>query len=211
MHSYFSNKTQPFPMARYSTFVAEVASTSNEVLLFDYIMDKIEDEDARLSLLMDRLNGFKGTLFRQTQFAEFELRIHEAVEKGIPLTGKYLSELYMGIVKKYYGHDQGVCFVDDYIHMEWAYIPHFYLNYYVFQYSTSFTASISLAKSLLEGAPGARENYLEFLAAGGSGDPVEVLKKAGVDMTGARVFESTISAMNGIMDEMEKILDQKGL
>ncbi len=211
MHSYFSNKTQPYPTARYSTFVAEVASTFNEVLLFDYIIDKIEDEDAKLSLLMDRLNGFKGTLFRQTQFAEYELKIHEAVEKGIPLTGKTLSELYMGIVKKYYGHDKGICYVDDYIHMEWAYIPHFYLNYYVFQYSTSFTASISLAKGLLDGTQGSRENYLEFLSAGGSEDPVEVLKRAGVDMTGSQVFESTISAMNGIMDEMERILDQKGL
>ena len=161
--------------------------------------------------LMDRLNGFKGTIFRQTQFAEFELRMHEAVENGVPLTGKTLSELYMEIVKKYYGHDQGICLIDDYIHMEWSYIPHFYLNYYVFQYSTSFTASISLAKRLLDGEPGAKERYMEFISAGGSDDPIALLKNAGVDMTGSQVFESTISAMNELMDQMEEILDRKGI
>lgn len=209
MQSYYSNMKQPYPLSRYTTFVAEVASTFNEELLFDHIINEIEDDDAKLSLLMDRLNGFKGTLFRQTQFAEYELKIHEAVEKGIPLTGDYLSDLYMKIVKKYYGHDQGVCFVDDYIHMEWAYIPHFYLNYYVYQYSTSFTASVSLARRLLDGEKGAKEKYMEFLSAGGSDYPIELLKNAGVDMTGSQVFDTTISAMNKLMDEMEKILDRK--
>ncbi len=209
MQSYFSNKTQPYPTSRYTTFVAEVASTFNEVLLFDYIIDEITDDDIKLSLLMDRLNGFKGTLFRQTQFAEYELKIHEAVEKGIPLTGKYLSELYLEIVRKYYGHDQGICHVDDYIHMEWGFIPHFYYNYYVYQYSTSFTASISLAKRLLDGEKGARERYLEFISAGGSDDPIDLLKIAGVDMTGTEVFTSTIAAMNELMDQMDKILDRK--
>jgi oligoendopeptidase F len=208
MQSYYSNKNQPYPTAQYPIFVAEVASTFNEVLLFDHIIKGIEDDEVKLSLLMDRLNGFKGTLFRQTQFAEFELRIHEAVEQGIPLTGKYLSELYDEIVKRYYGHDQGVCVVDDYIQMEWAFIPHFYYNYYVYQYSTSFTASISLAKSLLDGEEGSRERYLEFLSAGGSEDPIDLIRKAGVDMTGSEVFDSTISAMNELMDEIEKILDR---
>jgi oligoendopeptidase F len=172
MQSYYSNMNQPYPISRYTTFVAEVASTFNEELLFKYIIGKIKDEDVKLSLLMDRLNGFKGTLFRQTQFAEYELKIHEAVEKGIPLTGKYLSELYMEIVKKYYGHDQGICIVDDYIYMEWAYIPHFYMNYYVYQYSTSFTASVSLARRLLDGEAGAKERYMEFLSAGDSDYPI---------------------------------------
>jgi oligoendopeptidase F len=210
MHSYYSNMKQPYPISSYTTFVAEVASTFNEVLLFDHIIEEIGDDDVKLSLLMDRLNGFKGTIFRQTQFAEFELKMHEAVEKGIPLTGKTLSELYMEIVKKYYGHDQGICLIDDYIHMEWSYIPHFYLNYYVFQYSTSFTASISLAKRLLDGEPGAKERYMEFISAGGSDDPIALLKNVGVDMTGSQVFESTIAAMNELMDQMEEILDRKG-
>lgn len=207
MHSYFSNKNQPYPKSNYTTFVAEVASTFNEVLLFDHIMENISDDETRLSLLMDRLNGFKGTLFRQTQFAEYELKIHEAVEKGIPLTGDYLSDLYLEIVKKYYGHDKDVCFVDDFINMEWAYIPHFYYNFYVYQYSTSFTASISLAKSVLDGEEGAQERYLEFLGSGGSDYPIELLKRAGVDMTGPEVFTKTIEAMEEIMDEIEKILD----
>ena len=136
------------------------------------------------------------------------MKIHEAVENGVPLTGETLSELYMEIVKRYYGHDQGICLVDDYIHMEWAYIPHFYLNYYVYQYSTSFTASISLAKQLQDGEKGSGESYLEFLNAGRSDDPIALLKKAGVDMTGPQVFTSTISAMNDLMDQMEEILDK---
>ncbi len=209
MHSYYTNKTQPYPSTGYSTFVAEVASTFNEVLLFDYTINEIKDAETKLSLLMEWLDGFKGTIFRQTQFAEFELRIHEAVEKGTPLTGKFLSELYFEIVKKYYGHDQGVCFVDDYIHMEWAYIPHFYYNYYVYQYSTSFTASIALAKRLLDGEKGMRERYIEFLSAGDSDYPVELLKNTGVDMTGSEVFNSAITAMNEVMDEIEKILDKQ--
>ena len=209
MQSYYSNKKQAYPTSDYPIFTAEVASTFNEVLLFDHIINEIKDDDIKLSLLMEWLDGFKGTLYRQTQFAEFELRIHEAVEKGMPLTGEYLSNLYYEIVKKYYGHDQGVCIVDDYIHMEWAYIPHFYYNYYVYQYSTSFTASISLAKRVLDGEEGMREGYLEFLSAGGSDYPIALLKKAGIDMTGSEVFDSTIAAMNEVMDEIENILDKK--
>ena len=211
MHSYFSNKTQPYPTSRYTIFVAEVASTFNEVLLFDYMMKTITNEDVKLSLLMDRLNGFKGTLFRQTQFAEFELKIHEASQAGKSLTGKVLSEMYMDIVKRYYGHDEDVCFVDDYINMEWAYIPHFYYDFYVYQYSTSFTASNSLAERVLNKEEGALENYLTFLSSGGSDYPIESLKKAGVDMTSSEAFDKTIVSMSRVMDEIEKILDKKGM
>lgn len=209
MHSYFSIKNQPWQTSRYTTFVAEVASTFNEELLFNHVMEGIKDDQVRLSLLMNRLDGFKGTLFRQTQFAEYELRIHEAVEKGIPLTGDYLSNLYMEIVKKYYGHDQGICFVNDCINMEWAYIPHLYYNFYVYQYSTSFTASVSLARSVMEGEKGAKERYMKFLGSGGSDYPIELLKKAGVDMTGDEVFTKTIDAMNDVMDQIEEILDKQ--
>ena len=210
MHSYLSNKNQPYPMAGYTIFVAEVASTFNEVLLFDYMIKTIKDDDVKLSLLMERLDGFKGTLFRQTQFAEFELKIHEAVQAGKPLTGKVLSEMYMDIVKRYYGHDEGICYVDDYINMEWAYIPHFYYNFYVYQYSTSFTASNSLAEKVLNKEEGALENYLAFLSAGGSDDPIPLLKKAGVDMTSSEAFGKTMDAMNRVMDEIEIILSKKG-
>ena len=210
MHSYLSNKNQPYPMAGYTIFVAEVASTFNEVLLFDHMIKTIKDDDVKLSLLMERLDGFKGTLFRQTQFAEFELKMHEAVQAGKPLTGEILSDMYMDIVKRYYGHDEGICYVDDYINMEWAYIPHFYYNFYVYQYSTSFTASNSLAEKVLNKEEGALENYLAFLSAGGSDDPIPLLKKAGVDMTSSEAFGKTMDAMNRVMDEIEIILSKKG-
>src|SRR5262245_58093161 len=128
MQSYFSNKAQPYPLAGYPIFVAEVASTFNESLLIDHMLKTITDPDARLSLLGNYLEGIKGTVFRQTQFAEFELRMHEMVEKGEPLTGDALSKLYAEITRKYYGHDKGVCVVDDYVQHEWAFIPHFYRN-----------------------------------------------------------------------------------
>ncbi len=209
MHSYLSNKTQPYPLAHYTTFVAEVASTFNEVLLFNYMIKNVKDDDIRLSLLMNWLDGFKGTLFRQTQFAEFEKKIHEEAEKGKPLTGDYLSQLYAEILKKYYGHDQKICFIDDYVKMEWANIPHFYMNFYVYQYSTSFTASISLAEKVISNEPGALEKYIKFLSSGGSDYPINLLKSAGVDMTTSVPFEKTIQAMNKIMDEIEMILNKK--
>mgnify|MGYP003835716071 CR=1 FL=1 len=209
MQSYFSNKTQPYPTADYVTFVAEVASTFNEVLLFNYMMDKVEDDDVRLSLLMEWLDRFKGTLFRQTQFAEFELKIHEEAEKGKPLTGDEFSKIYTDIVNRYYGHDKNVCYVDDYINMEWAYIPHFYYNFYVYQYSTSFTASISLAEKVMSGDKEALKSYMDFLSAGGSDYPIPLLKNAGVDMTSSEPFDKAIASMNKVMDEIEKILDKK--
>ncbi|HET6558645.1 MAG TPA: oligoendopeptidase F [Prolixibacteraceae bacterium] len=209
MHSYFTNKTQPYPLTNYETFVAEVASTFNEVLLFNHIMGTVKDDDIRLSILMNWLDGFKGTLFRQTQFAEFELKAHEMAEQGKPLTGEVFSKLYKEIVDKYYGHEQGICYVDDYIAMEWAFIPHFYRSFYVFQYSTSFTASISLAEKVMSGDKAALKSYMEFLSSGGSDYPVELLKKAGVDMNTMEPFEKTTASMNKVMDEIEKILDKK--
>ena len=210
MHSFLSNKTQPFPKSHYTTFVAEVASTFNEVLLFNYMIKNVKDDDIKLSLLMNWLDGFKGTLFRQTQFAEFEKKIHEEVEKGKPLTGDYLSEIYSNILKKYYGADQHICQIDDGVKIEWANIPHFYMNFYVYQYSTSFTASMSLAEKVMNKEPGALEKYLTFLSSGGSDYPIMLLKNAGVDMTTSVPFDKTIQAMNKVMDEIESILNKKG-
>ena len=211
MHSYFSNKVQPYPTAGYSIFVAEVASTLNEALLIDKTLKEIKDDDVRLSLLMSYLDGLKGTVFRQTQFAEFELRIHEKAEKGEPLTGDNLTELYGEILKKYYGHDKGICQIDDLVQVEWAYIPHFYYNFYVYQYATSFTASTALAERIINKEKGAVDNVLAFLSAGGSDYPIEILKKAGVDMTTADPFTKTMQAMNRTMDEIDKILEKKGI
>jgi oligoendopeptidase F len=206
MHSYLSNKTQPFATASYPIFVAEVASTFNEALLIDHMLGTITDRAAKLSLLGNYLENIKGTVFRQTQFAEFELRAHEMVEKGQPLTGEALDTLYADITKKYYGHDKGVAVVDDYVAHEWAFIPHFYRTYYVFQYATSFTASAALSEKVLAGDPAATQRYLTFLAAGGSKYPIDLLKDAGVDMTTTEPLELTMKKMNRVMDEMEKLL-----
>jgi oligoendopeptidase F len=206
MQSYLSNKTQPYPTAGYPTFVAEVASTFNESLLIDHMLESITDPKVRLSLLGNYLEGIKGTVFRQTQFAEFELAMHQMAEKGQPVTGDTLSRLYMDITKKYYGHDKGVAVVDDYIAHEWSYIPHFYRDFYVFQYATSFTASEALAQKVKTGDRHAIERYLRFLSAGGSKYPIDLLRDAGVDMTTDEPLDLTIKEMNRVMDEMEKLV-----
>jgi len=206
MQSYLSNKTQPYPLADYPIFVAEVASTFNEALLIDHMLKTIKDDATKLSLLGNYLEGIKGTVFRQTQFAEFELRAHEMAEKGEPLTGDALSKLYAEITKKYYGHDKGVCIVDDYIQYEWSFIPHFYRNFYVYQYATSFTASAALSEKVLAGDPAATKRYLTFLSSGGSKYPIDLLKDAGVDMTSDEPLNLTLQKMNRVMDEMEKLI-----
>ncbi len=208
MHSYFSNRTQPYALSGYPIFVAEVASTFNEALLSDYMIRTTKDPATRLSLLGRYLENVKGTVFRQAQFAEFELRMHEMVEKGQPLTGDSLSKLYGEIVRKYYGQASGVCMVDAYVDNEWAFIPHFYNDYYVYQYATSFTASSALAEKVLSGDPAAAQRYLKFLSSGGSDYPIQLLKEAGVDMTSDEPLELTIKKMNRVMDEMEKLLDE---
>jgi oligoendopeptidase F len=208
MQSYFSNKTQPYPTANYPIFVAEVASTFNEALLIEHMLKNIKDDNTRLSLLGSYLEGIKGTVFRQTQFAEFEMRTHEMAERGEPLTGDVLNNLYQEIVHKYYGHDKGFCIVDDEIKAEWAYIPHFYYNFYVYQYATSFTASAALSEQVIAGDKAATKRYMEFLSAGGSDYPINLLKKAGVDMTTTAPFDLTMKKMNRVIDEMEKILDR---
>jgi oligoendopeptidase F len=209
MQSYYSNKTQPFVNAGYPTFVAEVASTFNEALLVDYMLKNVKDRDTKLVILGNYLEGIKGTVFRQTQFAEFELRMHEMAEKGEPLTGEALDKLYLDIVRRYYGHDAGACVVDDVIQHEWAYIPHFYRNYYVFQYATSFTASAALSEKVMAGDKAAVKRYRDFLAAGGSKYPIDLLKDAGVDMTTSEPLDFTVKKMNRVMDEMEKLLNEK--
>jgi oligoendopeptidase F len=170
------------------------------------MLKSIKDDATKLALLGNYLEGIKGTMFRQTQFAEFELRAHEMGEKGEPLTGDSLSKLYADITRKYYGHDNGVCVVDDYVANEWAFIPHFYRNFYVYQYATSFTASAALSEKVLAGDPAATKRYLAFLGAGGSKYPIDLLKDAGVDMTTDEPLTLTMQKMNRVMDEMEKIL-----
>ena len=209
MHSYYSNRMQPYPTADYSTFVAEVASTFNEALLIDYMLKQIKDEPTRLSLLGSYLENIKATVFRQTQFAEFELRMHEMGLRGEPITGDALANLYVDITRRYYGHDQRVVIVDDYVSNEWSYIPHFYTDFYVFQYATSFTAAEALAARVIAGDVSATARFLTFLGSGSSKYPVDLLKEAGVDMTTDEPLDQTIRTMNRIMDEIEVILARR--
>ena len=208
MHSYFSNKSQPFVNANYPIFLAEVASTANEALLMDHTLKQIDDPEVKLSILGNYLENARATLFRQTQFAEFELKIHELAEKGESLTGDKFSEIYLEILKKYYGHEDGIMVIDDIYGIEWAYIPHFYYNFYVFQYSTSFTASTMLAENMLQGGDEMVEKYIDFLSSGSSEYAIPTLKKVGVDMTTDKPFEVTMAKMNKVMDEIEAILDE---
>ena len=206
MHSYYSNKTQPYALADYPIFVAEVASTFNEALLIDYMLKEIKDVPTRLSLLGNYLENIKATVFRQTQFAEYELRMHDMGLKGEPITGEALASVYMGLTKRYYGHDAGVLVVDDYVTHEWSYIPHFYSDFYVFQYATSFTAAEMLAARVLAGDADTTARYLTFISSGGSKYPIDLLLEAGVDMTTDEPLTVTMRTMNRVMDEIETIL-----
>ena len=206
MHSYLSNATQPYALANYPTFVAEVASTFNEALLNHYLLARTTDEATRLSLLGSYLENIKATVFRQTQFAEFEWHLHQAAERGEPVTGDSLSGAYLEIARKYYGHAAGVCRVDDYVRHEWSYIPHFYMGFYVFQYATSFTAAEALSERVLTGDDAVRRRYLAFLSSGTSKYPIELLAEAGVDMATDEPLNLTIRKMNSVMDEIEGLL-----
>jgi oligoendopeptidase F len=212
MHTYLSEANQPYATAYYSTFVAEVASTLNENLLFHYMLDETKDDATRLFLLSSYLDNMRGTLFRQTLFAEFELKIHEMVERGEPLTAESLSKLYLELVRYYYGQDKGIVTIDDKIGAEWAYIPHFYRNFYVYQYATSMIAGMSLAEGIIGPATkkagqatANRDKYITLLSSGSSKYPIDLLKDAGVDMTTSSPFDASMREMNRIMDEIEKI------
>jgi len=214
MHTWLAMRSQPFPTYDYPIFVAEVASTLNENLLLHHMLAQTRDDPTRLFLLGSYLDGLRGTLFRQTQFAEFELAIHEKAEKGEPLTGETLSDLYLKIVREYYGHDQGVTEVPDLVAIEWAYITHFYYDFYVYQYATSLVASSSIARAMRDdakaGKTAARDRYLAMLRAGGSRFPIDLLREAGVDMTTSKPFDAAMAEMNATMDEMERILARQG-
>lgn len=210
MHSYLTNKRQHFANADYSIFVAEVASTFNEALLNDYMLKQIKDDRTRLAILGNYLEGAKGTLFRQTQFAEFEAMIHDKAGRGEAITGEDFDKMYLELTRKYYGHDKNVCIVDDNVKSEWSYIPHFYYNFYVYQYATSYTASTALSEKVLQGDEEARKRYLNFLASGSTKYPVELLADAGVDMNTTEPFDLTITKINKVMTEMEAILTRMG-
>ncbi|KRE10086.1 oligopeptidase PepB [Bacillus sp. Root239] len=205
VHSYYTRKTQPYPYGDYSIFVAEVASTCNEALLNDYLLKTIDDEKQRLYLLNHYLEGFRGTVFRQTMFAEFEHDVHLRAQNGEPLTPELLTKLYYDLNKKYFGDN---LVIDEEIGLEWARIPHFYYNYYVYQYATGFSAAAALSKQILEEGDAAVERYVGFLKSGSSDYPIEVLKKAGVDMTTSQPIEEALAVFEEKLTEMERLLNQ---
>lgn len=206
MHSYFSDHTQPYATSNYTTFLAEIASTFNEHLLMHHLLKNEKDDLFKLYILDNYLDGFRGTLYRQTLFAEFELAMHQRVEAGQTLTADWLDRKYLELTRQYYGHDKGVCQVDDYIEVEWDRISHFYLDYYVFQYSTGLIASMALSDMVANGGKDEQTRYLEFLKAGGSDYPLAILKKAGVDMTRAEPYAAALKRFDQLVGEMEKIV-----
>jgi oligoendopeptidase F len=210
MHSALSNKAQPYPTARYATFVAEVASTTQEWLFFKHSLGKATNDDEKLAILGNFLESFRTTVFRQTMFAEFEREMHRLLEQGKPITSESLNELYLDILRRYHGHDEGVCNIDEKYALEWAFIPHFHYNYYVYTYATSFIAGTAFHEQIRSGVNGGVERYIDnLLKAGGSKPPVETLQAAGVDMTTPAPFKAAMTAMEEVMDEIEMILDAK--
>ena len=205
MHSYLSTRSQPFINAEYPTFTAEIASTTNELLLLDHML-KIAHSDSEKMLYLDSaLENLRGTFFRQAMFAAFEREVHARVDKGESLTGEALTTIYGDILKRYHGDKEGVVRIDDLYAIEWAYIPHFYNRFYVFQYATSISAASMFADGILKGTPGARERYLNILRAGGSRYPYQLVKEAGVDLASPAPYQAIVARMNLIMDQIEAI------
>ncbi|HAG98386.1 MAG TPA: oligoendopeptidase F [Ktedonobacter sp.] len=203
LHSFYTRNYQPYQYGDYTIFVAEVASTLNEGLLTEHLLRKTSDRAVRLAILNHSLEGFRGTLFRQTMFAEFEQQIHSKAEQGEALTADSLSALYRALIEKYYG---GETFIDELIDIEWARIPHFYSSFYVYQYATGISAASALVQQILHEGKPAVERYLKFLSSGSSDYSIELLKKAGVDMTSPepvrqalQLFESHLSQMEDLM------------
>ncbi len=210
VHSLLANANNPWETADYSTFTAEMASTINEILLEEYMIANAKNDEERLFYLGSALESIRGTFFRQTMFAEFELAIHQMAENGEPLNGSVLSETYGELLKRYHGHDEGVLTIDDAYAVEWAYIPHFYYDFYVFQYATSITGAAWFAEKFLGGDVQVRDNFLNVLSAGGSDYPHNILlNEAGLDMTEAEAYEPVIRRMTSLMDRIEAILDQQ--
>jgi len=210
MHSYFSNKTQPFAKSDYNIFVAEIASTVNENLLNNYMVENAKSDEERLYILGSYLELLRTTIFRQTSFAEFEWEIHKKVEAGEPLTGENMCEIYLDIVNRYYGSDAGHCVVDDYIKYEWSFIPHFYYNYYVFQYATSLIYGTAFVEKMVENGQPAVDAYYSILNGGGSKYATELISDAGIDPMSPEPVTLTMQKMNRVMDQMEEILNKMG-
>lgn len=209
MHKVLTNENQPFELANFSIFTTEIAAIAKEIILQEHMLEQAETEDEQLFYLGYALEQMRGTFFRQVMFSEFELAIHEEVEKGRALTGARMTQIYGEILKRYHGHDEGVMNITEREMIEWAYIPHFYYNFYVYQYATSIAGAAYFVDQMKSGNQQAVDIYLDFLKAGGKDYPVEILKEAGLDMTGADPYNAVIDRMELVMDKIEAILDKR--
>lgn len=205
VHTLLANQAQPFEKANYSTFIAESASIGNEMLLADYMVSNAKTRAEKLYYLGSALEDIRQTFFRQVMFAEFELAAHEELEQGRPLSGARLSELYCSLLRTYYGEAEGVMKIDPAYCIEWAYVPHFYYNFYVYQYATSMAGAAWLTEDILKQGDTARDRFLTLLRAGGNGYPYELYKQAGLDMASAAPYQALVARMNRIMDDIEKL------
>ncbi|WP_413627054.1 oligoendopeptidase F [Fructilactobacillus vespulae] len=203
MHSYYTTHNQPYQYGDYSIFVAEIASTTNENILTNYLLENTQAKEMKKYILSSYLEGFKGTIFRQTQFAEFEQWIHTQAQAGEPLTAETMSQKYLEINQKYYGPDMEV---DSDIALEWSRIPHFYYDFYVYQYATGFAAASTLADKISFGSEEEKNAYLNYLKAGSSDIPTEIMKKAGIDMTSVAYLDAAFAKFEQRMDELEKLM-----
>lgn len=208
MHSSYTRETQPYVYGDYSIFLAEIASTTNENILTEKLLEEVEDDATRFAILNHFLDGLRGTVFRQTQFAEFEHAIHEADQEGQVLTSEFLNELYADLNEKYYGLKKED---NPQIQYEWARIPHFYYDYYVFQYSTGFSAASALAEKIVHGSQEDKDKYLDYLKAGNSDYPLNVIKKAGVDMEKEDYLNAAFAVFERRLDEFEALVEKLGL
>ncbi|MEC5215542.1 oligoendopeptidase F [Actimicrobium sp. GrIS 1.19] len=209
MHTVLANAAQPYVTAGYPIFTAEIASTTNEGLLLARMLKISKTDDERLLYLGSALENLRGTFFRQAMFAEFERDVHARVDRGESLTGEGLTKIYGDILRRYHGDKEGVVTIDDVYATEWAFIPHFYNSFYVFQYATSISAGSLFAESILANKPGARERYLGVLKSGSSAYPYELVKAAGVDLATPAPYQAVVASMNRIMDEIEAIVARR--
>lgn len=208
MHSSYTRETQPYVYGDYSIFLAEIASTTNENILTEKLLQEVQDDATRFAILNNFLDGFRGTVFRQTQFAEFEHAIHQADQNGEVLTSEFLNNLYADLNQEYYGLSQED---NPQIQYEWARIPHFYYNYYVYQYSTGFAAASALAEKIVHGSQEDRDRYIDYLKAGKSDYPLNIMRKAGVDMEKEDYLNDAFAVFERRLDEFEALVEKLGL
>ena len=208
MHSSYTRETQPYVYGDYSIFLAEIASTTNENILTEKLLQEVQDDATRFAILNNFLDGFRGTVFRQTQFAEFEHAIHQADQNGEVLTSEFLNNLYADLNQEYYGLSKED---NPQIQYEWARIPHFYYNYYVYQYSTGFAAASALAEEIVHGSQDDRDRYIDYLKAGKSDYPLNIMRKAGVDMEKEDYLNDAFAVFERRLDEFEALVEKLGL